>query len=107
MGKSTLIRALQSERSSVMELEASVALLQQNNSAISEMVESRDMLIDELNNRIAVFEEDKVVLKAALKQLQKEIQEEAPKTQKLMDGLEDSKGGKNTFCSVSCLTHQL
>ena len=94
MGKSTLLKALQTERGSVMELEAIVASLQQNNSAISEMVESRDMIIDELNNRIAVFEEDKVVLKAALKQLQKEIQEEAPKTQRLMDDLSGSKEGK-------------
>ena len=93
MGKSTLLRALQTERSSVHELESVVASLQQNNSAISEMVDSRDMIIDELNNRIAVFEEDKVVLKAALRQLQKEMQEEAPKTQKLLDGLAASKEG--------------
>lgn len=69
--------------------------LQQNNSAISEMVESRDSIIDELNNRIAVFEEDKVVLKAALRQLQKEIKEEAPKAQKLMDDLAKAEQGKN------------
>jgi len=87
MAKSTLLRALQSERGSVHELEGVVASLQQNNSAISEMVESRDSIIDELNNRISVFEEDKVVLKAALRQLQKEIKEEAPKAQKLMDDL--------------------
>lgn len=55
------------------------------------MVESRDMLIDELNNRVAVFEEDKIVLKAALRQLQKEIKEEAPKTQKLVDDLKDAR----------------
>lgn len=88
MAKSTLLRALQTERANVHELEAVVASLQQNNSAISEMVESRDMIINELNNRIAVFEEDKVVLKAALKQLQKEMQDEAPRTQKLMDDLD-------------------
>lgn len=87
LAKSTLLRALQSERGNVHELEAAVMSLQQNNSAISEMVESRDSIIDELNNRIAVFEEDKVVLKAALRQLQKEIKEEAPKAQKLMDDL--------------------
>jgi len=87
MAKSTLLRALQSERSNVHELESAVASLQQNNSAISEMVESRDNIIDELNNRIAVFEEDKVVLKAALRQLQKEMKEEEPKTQKLIDDL--------------------
>lgn len=90
MAKSTLLRALQSERANVHELEAAVASLQQNNSAISEMVESRDILIDELNNRIAVFEEDKVVLKAALRQLQKEMQEEAPKAQKLLDDLAEA-----------------
>jgi chromosome segregation ATPase len=87
MAKSTLLRALQSERTNVHELESAVASLQQNNSAISEMVESRDNIIDELNNRIAVFEEDKVVLKAALRQLQKEMKEEEPKTQKLIDDL--------------------
>ena len=90
MAKSTLLRALQSERTNVHELEAAVASLQQNNSAISEMVESRDIIIDELNNRIAVFEEDKVVLKAALRQLQKEMKEEEPKTQKLIDDLAEA-----------------
>jgi predicted RNase H-like nuclease (RuvC/YqgF family) len=34
-----------------------------------------------------VFEEDKVVLKAALRQLQKEMNDEAPRTQKLVDDL--------------------
>ena len=95
MAKSTLLRALQSERSNVHELEAAVASLQQNNSAIAQMVDSRDMIIDELNNRVAVFEEDKVVLKAALRQLQKEMKEEAPKTQKLVEELGEAKKGKN------------
>mmetsp|Transcript_7817 Transcript_7817/g.19143 ORF Transcript_7817/g.19143 Transcript_7817/m.19143 type:complete len:811 (-) Transcript_7817:102-2534(-) len=90
MAKSTLLRALQAERNNVHELESAVASLQQNNSAISEMVESRDNIIDELNNRIAVFEEDKVVLKAALRQLQKEMKEEEPKTQKLIDDLAEA-----------------
>ena len=61
------------------------------------MVESRDTIIDELNNRIAVFEEDKVVLKAALRQLQKEIKEEAPKAQKLMDDLAQAENSKYLF----------
>jgi predicted nuclease with TOPRIM domain len=94
MAKSTLLRALQSERSNVHELETVAASLQQNNSAISEMVESRDSIIDELNNRIEVFEEDKVVLKAALRQLQKEIKEEAPKAQKLMDDVSRADQGE-------------
>jgi chromosome segregation ATPase len=67
------------------------------------MVESRDSIIDELNNRIAVFEEDKVVLKAALRQLQKEIKEEAPKAQKLMDDLGKAEEGKNDMQLFSTL----
>ncbi len=69
------------------------------------MVSSRDSLIDELNDRVAVFEEDKVVLKAALRQLQKEMKEEAPKTQKLLEDLETARSGKITiivFFSVIC-----
>ncbi|GKY95235.1 hypothetical protein MPSEU_000486300 [Mayamaea pseudoterrestris] len=83
--RSTLLKALQTERNSVDELESVVASLQQNNSAIAEQVQSRDTIIDELNDRIAIFEEDKIVLKAALKQLQKEMKQEAPRTQKLAD----------------------
>jgi chromosome segregation ATPase len=86
--RSTLLMALQTERNSVHELEAIVASLQQNNSAISEQVKSRDLIVDELNDRIAVFEEDKMVLKAALKQLQKDLNAEAPKTQQLVQNLE-------------------
>lgn len=55
------------------------------------MVSSRDSLVDELNDRIAVFEEDKVVLKAALKQLQKEMKDEAPKTAQLVANLNAAK----------------
>lgn len=89
--RTTLLKALQTERNSVHELETAVASLQQNNSAISEQVESRNLIIEELNDRIAVFEEDKVVLKAALKQLQKEMGEEAPRTQKIVDDLAAAK----------------
>lgn len=93
MAKSTLLKALQIERNNVDELDAFVASLQQNNSAIAEMVKSRDLIIDELNERVAVFEEDKIVLKAALKQLQKEMKEEAPRTQKMIDDLEAARQG--------------
>ena len=86
-----MLRALQAERDSVNELDNALSILQQNNSAISEMVHSRDMLIDELNNRVAVFEEDKLVLKAALRQLQKEMKEEGPKTQKIIDDLKNAR----------------
>lgn len=88
--RSTLLAALRTERNSVSELETAVATLQQNNSAIAEQVHSRDQILDELNDRIAVFEEDKVVLKAALRQLQLEMNDEAPKTLKLVDDLADA-----------------
>ena len=93
LARSTLIHALQVERSNVDELEASLLILQQNNSAISDMVESRDHLINELNDRVSVFEEDKIVLKAALRQLQKEMKEEAPKTQKVVSDLKKAQEG--------------
>jgi hypothetical protein len=94
LARSTLLHALQSERNNVHELEASLSTTQQNNSAIAEMVSSRDSLIDELNERVAVFEEDKLVLKAALRQLQKEMKDEAPKTQKLLLDLDNTKNGE-------------
>lgn len=87
LARTTLLHALQVERSSVEELEDAVAALQRNNSAIMDVVSSRDSLIEELNSRVAVFEDDKMVLKAALRQLQMEIREEQPKTQKLIDDL--------------------
>ena len=62
------------------------------------MVASRDSLIDELNDRVAVFEEDKVVLKAALRQLQKEMKEEAPKTQKLVSELKSANNSESHCC---------
>lgn len=86
--------ALQAERNNVEELENALELEKQNNTAIAEMVASRDSLIDELNDRVAVFEEDKVVLKAALRQLQKEMKEEAPKTQKIVSELKAANARK-------------
>lgn len=85
--RTSLLKALQTERQNVDELESIVANLQQNNSAISEQLTSQDLIIEELNDRISVFEEDKVVLKAALKQLQVELNQEAPKTQALKTDL--------------------
>lgn len=90
VARSTLLTALRTERNSVSDLESALTTLQHNNSAIAEQVHSRDQIIEELNNRIAVFEEDKVVLKAALRQLQLEMSEEAPKMNKLFDDLAES-----------------
>lgn len=91
LSRTTLLHALQTERTNVYELESALAVLQRNNSAIMDVVSSRDELISELNDRVAVFEEDKMVLKAALRQLQMEIKEEAPKTQQLIDDLEKAR----------------
>lgn len=97
MARSTLLNALQIERNNVDELESALSAVQQNNSAIAEMVSSRDSLINELNDRVAVFEEDKVVLKAALRQLQKEMKEEAPKTQKLVEEINEAQNSTFAF----------
>ncbi len=85
--RSTLLAALQRERENVEELEAAVTNLQRDNTALAEQVKSRDEILDELNDRIGVFEEDRVVLKAALRQLKKDMSEEAPKTQRMADDL--------------------
>lgn len=74
----------------VDELEDAISVLRQNNTAISDMIESRDSLISELNNRVQVFEEDKMVLKAALKQLQKDFREQTPVHAKVRDDLKNA-----------------
>ena len=93
LARSTLLHALQTERNNVNELETMISTLQQNNSAIADMVQSRDSLIEELNKRVGVFEDDKMVLKAALRQLQNEIKQEAPKTEQLMVDLAQARQG--------------
>ena len=40
-----------------------------NNTDLSDVVEIRDSLVGYLNYRVAVFDEDRVVLKASLRQL--------------------------------------
>jgi DNA repair exonuclease SbcCD ATPase subunit len=82
-GRSTLLAALQEERENVLELETLVDTLQANHSAMSEQIQSRNDMIQELNQRISSFEEDKVVLKAALRQLQLDLSEQTPKLDKL------------------------
>ena len=91
LSRNTLMDALKAERNHVEELEQQIMRLRQNNTAISDMVLSRDDLVNELNDRVQVFEEDKIVLKAALKQLQQEMREEMPKTAKLHFDLNTAK----------------
>ena len=76
------------------ELEATATSLQLNNTALSDVVESRDALVGELNDRVAVFEEDRVVLKAALRQLQREMSDEAPRHAKVAEDLEAAVDGE-------------
>ena len=47
--------------------------LQLNNMALSDVVEIRDPLVGEINDRVAVFEEYRVVLKTAPRQLQRDM----------------------------------
>ena len=51
----------------MFDLEVMAAYLQLNNTALSDVLESRDALVGDLNGGVAVLEEDRVVLKAALR----------------------------------------
>ena len=84
MACTTLLHPLQVERDNVDELESTLDRLRSNNTAIMDMVHSRDTIIKELNERVSVFEEDKMVLRAALRQLQREIKDEAPRMRELV-----------------------
>jgi len=89
ISKSTLLTALQNERQSVSDLETCIDLLEQNNTSIMDMLTSRESIIDELQSRIAVFEEDKLLLKTSLSQLQDEIKLEIDAKEKLQTILHD------------------
>lgn len=89
--RNTLTKALQNTRELVEDLEYQVSQLEQNNTSLSEVISSRDKLVKELHGRINIFEEDKLVLKAALRQLQREMKDEiGPARQKLEDELRDA-----------------
>ena len=115
--RTTLTMALTQTRQHVSELESVIDTLSQNNTAIAEVVESRDTLISELHSRVQVFEEDKLVLKAALKQLQREMKEEiGPAREKLENELREKSEGtlgllfylsKSDFYHLFVLNHSL
>jgi len=86
-----IVARLQTERANVDKLESTVDTLRRNNTAIADVVSSCDSLVSELNARVAVFEEVKMVLKAALRQLQLDINEEAPKTRLLVEEVKCAK----------------
>ena len=59
--------------------------LQLNNMALLDVVEIQDALVGNINYRVAVFEEDRVVLKAALRQIQRDMRDEASGHTKVVD----------------------
>ena len=63
LAQSALLSALRSERESVFNMETTEISLQINNTDLSDFVESHDDLVGELNDRVAVFEEDRFVLR--------------------------------------------
>ena len=63
---------------SVFELETMATSLQLYNTPLSDVVEIQDVLVGELINRVAMFEEDRVVLKAMLRDLQREMRDYPP-----------------------------
>ena len=68
-----------------------------NGRPASEEKYNRDTIVSELNDRVAVFEEDRMVLKAALRQLQAEMREEAPRTERLVRDLEEARERETTL----------
>ena len=54
---------------SMFKPEEMVAFLQLNTTALLDVVEILDALVGELNDRVAMFEEDRRVLESALRQL--------------------------------------
>jgi len=87
LSRDTLIRALNDTREHVDELQVLVDALEVNNTLLMEQVTSRCDLIEELNDRIDVFEEDRVVMKAALRQLRKEMKVEESRSRVLEEEL--------------------
>lgn len=94
LAQKTLLVALQQTREEVAELETTVEVLQLNCTSLQDRLDSKVELIDELHDRIAVFEEDKVVLKAALKQLRKEMRVEETKRLELQTNYTQLEKGK-------------
>ena len=77
----------------MFDLEATAKFLQFNNMALSDIVEIQDALLGELNDRVAVFEDDRVVVKAALRQIHKKIRDDPPGHAKVVEDLKAAKGG--------------
>ena len=79
LSSQTMLEALQRERELRLEMELECETLRNNNTAIYEMVDSRDNAIRELNEHASGFEEEKSVLRAALRELARERRGEEEK----------------------------
>ena len=75
-------------------MEATATSLQLKNMTLSDAVDIRDALVGELHDRVVVFEEDRVVLKADLRQIQRETRYKAPGHAKVEENLEAKKDGE-------------
>ena len=89
-----LLLTLRSKRDSVFDMEVTETSLHLNNTSLSEVVDIQDALVGNLNNRVDVFEEDRVVLKADLRQIQRETRYKAPGHAKVEENLEAKKDGE-------------
>ena len=100
LDQSALLSALRSDRDSVFDLEATATAiatetyLQLNNTTLPDIAERRDALVGDIHNRVAVFDNDRVVLKAALRQLQRDIRYESPGHAKVAKDLDYTKEGE-------------
>ena len=74
--KSTLSNALKNEIQSAPDLETCIELLETNFTSTLSILESKNMLIEELQNRIIMFEDDKIVLKKTLDAFKNGIENE-------------------------------
>ena len=78
----------------MFELEATTTSLHINNTDLSEILESQDYLVGDLNNRVAMFEEDRVVLKVMFIQLHMEMGGEPPGNTNVTEDLKAAKDGE-------------
>ena len=75
----------------MLNMEETATCVRLNNMALSDFVESQNTLVGDLNDRVAVIKEYRVVLKAALIQLQREIRGHPPGHANVAEDLEASR----------------
>ena len=88
-----LLLALRSKRESFFDLEAMTKFLQLSNMSLSDVLDIRDALVGEINYRVAVLKDARVVVRAALRHIHKEMRDEPPGHTKVVKYLKVTKGG--------------